>query len=225
VRQHRLRHRFRQQFKTDNSDNNSDNNQHIYQQPQTPHTHIYQDLPSHPTQPLTPPPYQNLVIDQTSFDYRRCLSMMTFGGLYNGFINLYVYNLYSRYFPSLLRSTPLRFGVAATLVDNFVHVPAFYTPGFYYITGVVQGQGWGEMNETLRNGYYDSTVSCWALWVPVQFCNFAFVPRKYRALVVCGVGLGWNVVLDVISHRAKGRGGEGDKERRELKIRTHRAGL
>ncbi|GMH72435.1 hypothetical protein TrRE_jg5552 [Triparma retinervis] len=120
---------------------------------------------------------ETAVIDQTTFDYQRCLSMMTFGGIYNGFINLYVYNLYSLYFPPLLRSTPALFGISATLVDNFLHVPLFYTPGFYYITGLVQGQRPREINATLGNGYLESMVTCWAVWVPVQYVNFALVPK------------------------------------------------
>lgn len=101
---------------------------------------------------------QNMVLDVVEFDYRRCLSMMSFGGIYNGFINLWVYSKYPKVFPKFMKSTPARFGIAATLVDNFIHVPIFYTPGFYYITGIVQGQDREEINSTLWNGYFESMV-------------------------------------------------------------------
>lgn len=63
------------------------------------------------------------------------------------------------------------------------------------------------------------------MWVPVQYVNFALVPTKFRALVVCVVGLGWNIILDWISHRAaKDVGAVHDEDEIKAKMRAHRTG-
>mmetsp|Transcript_51162 Transcript_51162/g.94683 ORF Transcript_51162/g.94683 Transcript_51162/m.94683 type:complete len:139 (-) Transcript_51162:7-423(-) len=93
------------------------------------------------------------VVEQQRWDERRALSMAVFTSYYQGAICYQTYvNLYGWIIPETSRfgSTTFRRGLSKTLIDNFVHVPCFYTPAFYFTVGVLQGQNLAEVWTTLH---------------------------------------------------------------------------
>ena len=90
--------------------------------------------------------------------------------------------------------SPIAFGAASTLTDNFVHSPLSYIPCYYLATGLQQGQSLSDIRGAMRESYWDTVRACWGFWVPMQFLNFAVVPQRARVLFVnCGC-LFWNIV-------------------------------
>lgn len=52
--------------------------------------------------------------------------------------------------------------------------------------------------EKYRTEIFESVKALWSVWVPLQFINFAFVPRHLRIPYVAGVSFGWTVILSVM---------------------------
>jgi protein Mpv17 len=127
---------------------------------------------------------QRSLEDCEQLDWRRMGALGVFGLVYSGGVNFAVYNSFSRVLPATLQTTPLRYGVGCTALDNFVHVPFLYTPAFYLSTGLLQGASLGESVDTMAEGYWRSISTCWLMWVPLQAVNFAFVPAHLRVAVV-----------------------------------------
>ena len=134
-----------------------------------------------------------------SFSWRRAGGMVTFGVLVNGFWCTLVYPLYRRALPAFWLATPLREGVGSCFIDEFLHLPFVYSPAFFYITGLVQGDSLDECTETIREGWLTSLIATWLIWIPLQTLNFGFVPPANRVLVLNVGCLVYNVQMDFIS--------------------------
>mmetsp|Transcript_16481 Transcript_16481/g.35540 ORF Transcript_16481/g.35540 Transcript_16481/m.35540 type:complete len:216 (-) Transcript_16481:226-873(-) len=145
---------------------------------------------------------QKVVERQERMDWRRCMAMTTFGTCYSGFVNYFVYRAYSRLLPEVLMRTPLREGVTCSMVDNFLHVPFFYTPAFYIITEGIQGNTFEGAIDSFRRSGLTSIVSCWAMWLPYQAVTFSAIAPSNRTAFTNMGNLVWNVILDFIASNA-----------------------
>ena len=78
----------------------------------------------------------------SNLDRRRTFAFATFTGLYIGGFCHGVYSLYPRLARYLLKRSPSprEEGAIATVVDNFIHVPALYIPSFYLGTSFLRGE-------------------------------------------------------------------------------------
>ena len=119
---------------------------------------------------------QRSLEDCEQLDWRRMGSLGVFGLVYSGGMNFAVYNSFARVLPATLQSTPLRYGLGCTALDNFVHVPFLYTPAFYLSTGLLQGASLVESLDTMAEGYWLSVSTCWLIWVPLQVCRLRHPP-------------------------------------------------
>ena len=140
----------------------------------------------------------------------RALSMTAFGSLYSGGVCVRVFALYPSLTPRIFETTAVRRGAWASFLDNFVHVPVLYTPGFYAITvavreyaggggggGVEGGELLGLIWKTLEEKYKETVVTCWAMWIPLQTVTFSVgeisggVWRWGEVNMLCGLVCMW----------------------------------
>lgn len=141
---------------------------------------------------------QKVVERKEVFDFNRCCVFSSFCCLYQGNI---CYNVYSKVYPWLFPGiTNLSaYALRATLADNLVHVPFSYIPCFFVWMNMLQGGTWKSTLEAMENEYATTVMYCVALWLPIQFINFRYVPKDMQTLFVCTVCLFWNVVLDYVA--------------------------
>lgn len=137
------------------------------------------------------------------FDRRRCLALTLHTSLYLGGICTYVYAAYpflaARVFPKA--RAQLREGVVATAVDNLVHVPTVYLPGYFMFVNGVEGKAVSEAMEIMRRDFFNAWSTCCMIWVPFQFVNFAILPPSLRVRAVTAMNCAWTMWLDNLSHR------------------------
>mmetsp|Transcript_38063 Transcript_38063/g.89083 ORF Transcript_38063/g.89083 Transcript_38063/m.89083 type:complete len:199 (-) Transcript_38063:264-860(-) len=147
-----------------------------------------------------------LLVEQQKYDSRRAFSMIAFSSCYQGAVCFHIYtHLYNCLVPESRwwGRTQLRSGLSKSLLDNFVHVPFLYIPTFYASVGILQGQDFREVGETLRSEMVSTVISCWVLWVPLQLLNFAVVPEQFRTMFVNVGCLVWNVYLSYQTKAAR----------------------
>mmetsp|Transcript_1894 Transcript_1894/g.3774 ORF Transcript_1894/g.3774 Transcript_1894/m.3774 type:complete len:197 (-) Transcript_1894:34-624(-) len=145
------------------------------------------------------------VVEGQKWDARRALSLTLFTSVYQGAICYHAYvRLYGWLIPETSRfgSTPFKSGLSKTLIDNFIHVPFFYTPSFYFTVGLLQGQSISEVWTTLRTEFVATVLPCWLLWIPLQWFNFTVVPVRFRTICMNAGCLVWNCYLSYQSKAA-----------------------
>lgn len=152
-------------------------------------------------------------------DNKRLLAMSVFGTMYSGGVSTLVYNSYKYMLPRTLSATPFKFGISCSLVDNFVHVPVLYTPAFFVITGLVQGESPPKVMQNLNEGYMESISCCWKMWVPLQLFNFAVLPFHLRVPFMNLGCVFWNIWIDSIGQNAKL---EADQQNRNTLLNVQR---
>eukprot|EP00928_Gymnodinium_smaydae_P057362 TRINITY_DN40613_c0_g1_i1.p1 TRINITY_DN40613_c0_g1~~TRINITY_DN40613_c0_g1_i1.p1 ORF type:complete len:181 (-),score=27.12 TRINITY_DN40613_c0_g1_i1:133-675(-) len=134
-------------------------------------------------------------------DVRRTCTFTTFGMFYTGGVASIIYRSYARVLPLVAQSTPLRFGISATLLDNFIHCPLIYTPTFYISTTLMMGHSLEYAITELRTRYFESQAACFAFWLPVMAFNFALVPPHLTVIVMQKCNFFWNIILDYLAHK------------------------
>lgn len=135
---------------------------------------------------------------------RRVFALTSFGFIWTGFITTKIFSMYPRLVPTHVAQSPMRLGLASTLMDNCINVPFAYTPAYYLWTGTLQGHPIDQIKQRFRDAYGTSVVTCWCMWVPLQFVNLGFVPEKSRVILSQSAGLVWSVLLDWIAHNSGG---------------------
>ena len=161
---------------------------------------------------------QKFVEKEEKIDWGRHRAFVTFATFYQGAISYRVYGLYTRFLPSLLTyilprsprlaSSPVTFGLASTVADNFLHSPLLYLPLFFITTGLLQGQGPSDIKRAMDDSYFETIRACLGFWIPLQFVNFALVPERLRVLFVNFGCLLWNIVLDHLAQAEEEEGGD-----------------
>eukprot|EP00756_Hemistasia_phaeocysticola_P064587 Hpha_TRINITY_DN7916_c0_g1::TRINITY_DN7916_c0_g1_i1::g.146177::m.146177/K13348/MPV17; protein Mpv17 len=138
------------------------------------------------------------------FDPWRLIALTVFGLLYQGGLCAnYVYPYYPKMLPRRLKETPLREGMAASSIDNFIHVPFFYLPAYFIGVNTMSGTSLNEALRLMREQYMDTMKLCWLMWVPLQIVTFAAIPARHQGLFVNGCSLVWNIILDFVTQGAK----------------------
>ena len=131
---------------------------------------------------------------------QRLLSITAFSGIYHGVVNPLIYKTYYKIIPKKIIKTPLQVGITCSLLDNFVHVPFLYTPSFFLSTSALQNKSIDSGLELMKEKYISSLTACWAMWIPLQIINFAYVPKHMRPTIVNIGCLVWTVAIDYISN-------------------------
>ncbi|GMI40272.1 hypothetical protein TrCOL_g11554 [Triparma columacea] len=135
--------------------------------------------------------------DEFQFDYRRAQLMALFSAVYASGPGYLIYNIIYPSIPFLSRS-PL----AAAAVDVTVNCPFVFFPMFYvakeYIIPRPNSRGGGEVVRGLTNwrrNFRQDSMACAAVWIPLHWVNFKYVPIKYRLPFMAGSGIVWSFVM------------------------------
>ena len=127
-----------------------------------------------------------------------------FGFLYVGAAQHALFNhLFPRLLPGLAKRS-LSSVVAASLLDNFVHMPFAYLPVFYCIREVAHSDT-SSLPQAVSDGlgfyreHFAEDVGLQALiFMPVQMANFRFNPPHLRVPTVVAAGVVWISLLSLL---------------------------
>lgn len=160
---------------------------------------------------------QKIIEGRDEMDWKRHGIFVTFGFLYLGGFQYYLYNVK---FTQICAPLTAAFGHKAvsplkTFLDQGIHHPFIYFPTFFLMKTVLEGKP--DPVTTAWNKYqaeiWDSCKACWAVWVPAQLINFAFVPRHFRVPFVALTSFGWTIIFSTM----QGNRANADKASDELK--------
>jgi hypothetical protein len=134
--------------------------------------------------------------EQFSFDFRRTIAFMLYGGCYQGMSLHFIYNdVFHRLFG------PNR-AVQKVMLSQLVMAPLLTLPVAYLFKGLVYGKTpLGAMEDywiglTQRGLLF----SFWKLWVPIQFLIFTVIPVHLRIPFSSFFSFCWTVLLSRISN-------------------------
>ena len=138
--------------------------------------------------------------------WRRNLCFTAFGAIYVGGVQYFIFNrIFPRLIPGLAatRAERTKSAVAtAVVLDNGVHIPFLYLPGFYCMREAAYSPPERPAAETIdaalqnyvANVKQDALMQAGVL-VPVQIVNFAFMPPHMRVPLVVLGGAVWVSLL------------------------------
>lgn len=84
-------------------------------------------------------------------------------------------------------------------LDQLLFTPS-YTPLCLGVIYTLEGQQPADTVDAVKKAYWPTVCASWAVWVPAQACNFAFIPSRFQVLYINCVGLLWSVCLATLSH-------------------------
>lgn len=139
----------------------------------------------------------------TSMDRKRTLAFVLYGALYQGMVQEFIYNhLYSRLFgdsPTL--------SVIATKVafDAIFHNALVCVPMAYIVKACVFRYSLREglrryLDDVLHHGLL---LKYYSIWIPVNFCVYAFIPKHWRITTMAVVSFFWMTILSTIASRKR----------------------
>jgi len=143
---------------------------------------------------------QKVVEGRRELDLRRHGMFCAFGFFYLGGFQYWLYN---HAFVRLC--APLTAAVGHTLsapvkvfIDQAIHHPLLYFPTFYALKGSLEGRPFAASMAKYRAEAWDNWKACWAVWVPAQLVNFAFVPKHMRIPFVAGISFAWTIIMSAM---------------------------
>jgi Mpv17 / PMP22 family len=139
----------------------------------------------------------------TKIDAKRTLAFVLYGALYQGVVQEYIYNtLYSRMFgdhPTL--------AVIATKVgfDAIFHNALICVPMAYIVKAIVFRYSPLEGLRRYRDDvlHHGLLIRYYCIWIPVNFCVYAFIPKHFRITTMAVVSFFWMTILSTISSRPR----------------------
>ncbi|PWN20317.1 protein SYM1 [Microstroma glucosiphilum] len=151
-----------------------------------------------------------LAVEKKSFDnydYVRTLRL----GLYGGAIFAPIMSVWFR----TLEKVPGVPGSFANVAGKVALDQGLAAPNmlavFFTATTLMAGGSTADVKKKLDTSYWSTLKTSWAVWIPVQGLNMAFVPVGQRLLFVNVVSLAWNTFLAAVA------AGGGDKASSEAK--------
>jgi len=126
----------------------------------------------------------------------RALSMIAFSAIYTG--------AFQAWWISTLQaevhlSNQVLDAAVKTGLCQFGTIPLVYMPTFFVVTGAVRGM---DLQASLENGkqnylrIYSRNV---LYWIPVQMCQFLYVPQEWQIPFLCAGGFIWSVILSTLA--------------------------
>eukprot|EP00462_Mataza_sp_D1_P017803 CAMPEP_0175153486 /NCGR_PEP_ID=MMETSP0087-20121206/19766_1 /TAXON_ID=136419 /ORGANISM="Unknown Unknown, Strain D1" /LENGTH=268 /DNA_ID=CAMNT_0016440175 /DNA_START=19 /DNA_END=825 /DNA_ORIENTATION=+ len=128
------------------------------------------------------------------FNWQRLLNMGIMGGIIIGPTLHVWYGVLNRVFVSQTTAG----AVTRMAADQAVFAPLFIPVIFGYIFAV-EGR-LGDLEQHLRNNWWDTTLTNWTLWIPAQFITFRFIPANFQVIFVNIVALAWNTYVSWKGH-------------------------
>lgn len=140
---------------------------------------------------------QKVMEKREEMDWNRHAVFCVFGFTYLGAFQYWLYNIK---FTQLCGPITAAFGHVLTspvkvVLDQLVHHPLCYFPVFFTMKTLMQGKPLSAAVDKYRSDIWESCKALWAVWVPAQLVNFAFVPRHLRIPFVAAVSFAWCIIL------------------------------
>mmetsp|Transcript_2098 Transcript_2098/g.6273 ORF Transcript_2098/g.6273 Transcript_2098/m.6273 type:complete len:252 (-) Transcript_2098:138-893(-) len=133
----------------------------------------------------------------------RTLRFCVFGGLvWTPFLH-YWYN----FLEHMVQPTNILHTALMVLCDQGIGTP-IYMVTFFSAMSIMKREPWMAAQKKIREEGRKIVLITWAFWVPVQLCNFTFVPLHLRILAVNSLSLIWNIIFSMLT---MGRSSEKDK--------------
>lgn len=159
---------------------------------------------------------QKVVEGRDGFDYKRHALFCCFGFGYLGCVQYWLYNIKFVQWCAPITARVGHKGVAPVKVflDQAIHHPFVYFPVFYSMKAGVERKPMSYAIEKYKSEIWESCKALWAVWVPSQLVNFAFVPRHFRVPWVAGTSFVWTIILSLMqsSFDAEGSEQQGDSK-------------
>ncbi|MEW5308842.1 MAG: hypothetical protein WDW38_000772 [Sanguina aurantia] len=140
---------------------------------------------------------QKVMESREEMDWRRHAMFCSFGLVYLGCFQYYLYNtLFVRWCSGITAAVGHRGSAPIkTFIDQAIHHPFVYFPSFYMLKGTVEGRTLDSSLTKYKADLWENCKALWLIWVPAQLVNFSFVPRHLRIPFVAGVSFAWTVVI------------------------------
>ncbi|KAM0682575.1 hypothetical protein MDAP_001806 [Mitosporidium daphniae] len=87
-----------------------------------------------------------------------------------------------------------------TFLDVIVFDP-FYLSFFFTVSGCMENRSKEDIKKKLHDELSTTYLTGVAVWLPIQFANFRYIPVPYQPLIVQGVNLFWNSFLSWVQHK------------------------
>ncbi|XP_054156535.1 mpv17-like protein 2 [Oppia nitens] len=134
--------------------------------------------------------------DQSIATYdRKRAAKMAGCGIYFGVLGHYWYRFLDRRFPI---GKPLA-------IRNKLLCEAALSPPFagslFLVAGAASGQSWPEIKGQIRDNAGYICLVDYAIFLPLQYLNFRFVPPNQRLLFVAAVGIVYDMFLSFVLNR------------------------
>eukprot|EP01083_Nonionella_stella_P016285 45514_1 len=133
---------------------------------------------------------------KNKFDFKRMIRFGSWGGLYCGFVEHWIYNVQ---FTKLWPQPVLMSAFKKMLCDLLIHTPFLYFPVYYVTKSLILG---GTVMNGLRKYKTECltvNIECAKFVIPVQLCVFYLVPIPFRLITMGFVGLFWMSYLSFLS--------------------------
>jgi len=134
-----------------------------------------------------------------SFNMKRNLAFICYGGFYQGCCQEYIYNgLFTNLFGagSAFKNVAMKVSCDCLLVCPLVGLPIAYL-----IKAAVFRYSIGEAFSRYVTDIKENQLlkRCWSIWAPAQCVSFAFVPTHLRISFMACVSFFWIIMLSSIS--------------------------
>lgn len=161
---------------------------------------------------------QMWVEKKKQFDWKRNAVFITFGCLYLGVFQWFVYvTCFKKLCPNAVKFANMTWAekrafkpgqidlAKQVLLDNFVHYTFIYFPVFYVFKESIQGKGENRSaTEIIKTGmskyvknFWPDNFAIWGLWIPADFVIYA-VPIWMRLPLNHSLSLLWTMILSYL---------------------------
>lgn len=127
----------------------------------------------------------------TRFNFRRFFGFITWG-----FIMAFVQVVWYLFLNAMFNDMPTIVTILERdLTDQLLFSPISLACFFAYSTLVIEGKNMDAYKEKMFKLYITTYAVSFSVWFPVQFINFAVMPKKFQVPFSSGVGVVWNCFL------------------------------
>jgi len=147
---------------------------------------------------------QRYVEDRKQLDHTRVAAFASFGCLYCGVMQYYIYSVAYPWGAAFLQLGRGPEVLASLTVDLCLHFPMIYYPVFYCVQDVVEAvdkcrslnlaevfaRWWANLREDI--------IACCSFWFPMNAINFYFMPTHLRVPFIACAGFGWLIILSTM---------------------------
>jgi protein Mpv17 len=119
------------------------------------------------------------------FDSTRGLSMIAFSAIYTGAFQAWWISTLQA---NVHMSNQVLDAAVKTGLCQFGTIPLVYMPTFFLVTGAVRGMDLQASFENGKQNYLRIYSRNVLYWIPVQMCQFLYVPQEWQIPFLCAGG-------------------------------------